>query len=540
MGEVTLSWDDERTEPRRARSKRWRRGGFYELARSGLRGMLTGPGCSRLRDGHAARVAGVSEVDARPSPGDWPPRHATACGSRRKRLSSLIRSTASPGGSSAPRGGGGPRAGDVRARVPQLALVHAGTNLRAWLLRILTNLNIDRGRRKQRSPEMQPLEEGDYFLYNRLEESSREPALRPGRASSSGSRRTTSSARSPAVPHDFRDVIVLVDIGDFTYQDAAQILDIPIGTVMSRLHRGQAYPEDRSSQSRRWRAEMASTIPATSARSVMQPFLDRELDDAERARGRGASRRLLVLPQALPLRGEPARFVRESLRRGDAAGAEAEARGAADASLAEALRQVFRPVDVAGRAEVVARHEHGVERACALVRDARPRPRGRARPGGRARRRRSLRRTSPPPRAPGGDDRGRPPPARGRARRRGRRPRPSASRGARARPQRSEAPGPRSQSGQRTTRASVSSSYAPATTTTSPTSAACRTRRAPSASSSALLRRAEARRGAGREHDGGDHELEIAMCLTTTTRVGLPPDRSRRRACRSSAPRAGR
>src|ERR687894_899376 len=45
-----------------------------------------------------------------------------------------------------------------------------GTNLRAWLLRILTNLNIDRGRRKQRSPEMQPLEEGDYFLYNRLEQ----------------------------------------------------------------------------------------------------------------------------------------------------------------------------------------------------------------------------------------------------------------------------------------------------------------------------------------------------------------------------------
>src|SRR5438128_10086984 len=45
-----------------------------------------------------------------------------------------------------------------------------GTNLRAWLLRILTNLNIDRGRRKQRAPEEQPLEEGDYFLYNRLEQ----------------------------------------------------------------------------------------------------------------------------------------------------------------------------------------------------------------------------------------------------------------------------------------------------------------------------------------------------------------------------------
>ena len=111
-----------------------------------------------------------------------------------------------------------------------------GTNMRAWLLRILTNLNIDRGRRKQRSPDEQPLEEGDYFLYNRMEQSG--GVSDEERVVERLSRDDIVGAMS-AVPDDFRDVIVLVDIGDFTYADAAQILDIPIGTVMSRLHRGR-------------------------------------------------------------------------------------------------------------------------------------------------------------------------------------------------------------------------------------------------------------------------------------------------------------
>ena len=113
-----------------------------------------------------------------------------------------------------------------------------GTNLRAWLFRILTNLNIDRGRREQRAPDTQPIEEGDYYLYNRLEEAGREPNNDQDRVDERLSQDDVVSALS-AVPHDFRDVIVLVDIGDFSYADAAQILEIPIGTVMSRLHRGR-------------------------------------------------------------------------------------------------------------------------------------------------------------------------------------------------------------------------------------------------------------------------------------------------------------
>ena len=113
-----------------------------------------------------------------------------------------------------------------------------GTNMRAWLLRILTNLNLDRGRRIQRTPDLQPLEEGDYYLANRLAESSGEQALEQDRVVEQLSQDSIVTALS-SLPHDFRDVVVLVDIGDFSYADAAQILDVPMGTVMSRLHRGR-------------------------------------------------------------------------------------------------------------------------------------------------------------------------------------------------------------------------------------------------------------------------------------------------------------
>jgi RNA polymerase sigma-70 factor (ECF subfamily) len=111
-----------------------------------------------------------------------------------------------------------------------------GTNLRAWLLRIVTNLNIDRGRREQRAPELESIDNEEFGLFRKLDDGAAEEDVE--HLVERLSQDTVVQALS-AVPHDFRDVIVLVDIGDFTYQDAAQILDIPIGTVMSRLHRGR-------------------------------------------------------------------------------------------------------------------------------------------------------------------------------------------------------------------------------------------------------------------------------------------------------------
>src|SRR5215211_3974657 len=76
-----------------------------------------------------------------------------------------------------------------------------GTNLRAWLLRILTNLNIDRARRRQRAPLEQASRDGNVDEERVLERLSQDDVV----------------GALSVVPHDFRDVIVLVDIGDFTY-----------------------------------------------------------------------------------------------------------------------------------------------------------------------------------------------------------------------------------------------------------------------------------------------------------------------------------
>ena len=113
-----------------------------------------------------------------------------------------------------------------------------GTNMRAWLLRILTNLNVDRGRRKQRGPDFQPLEEGDYYLANRLAQVAGEEVLDQERVVERLSQDGIVDALAD-LPHEYRDTVVLVDIGEFRYAEAAQILDVPIGTVMSRLHRGR-------------------------------------------------------------------------------------------------------------------------------------------------------------------------------------------------------------------------------------------------------------------------------------------------------------
>ena len=110
-----------------------------------------------------------------------------------------------------------------------------GTNLRAWLLRIVHNLAIDNARRKQRHPEQLGLEADDYYLYDHLGGAQIADVDRLVERLSPGP--VLDALSELALP--FREVVVLVDLGDLSYQEAADVLEIPVGTVMSRLHRGR-------------------------------------------------------------------------------------------------------------------------------------------------------------------------------------------------------------------------------------------------------------------------------------------------------------
>ncbi len=116
-----------------------------------------------------------------------------------------------------------------------------GTNLKAWLYRILTNTYINSYRAKKRRPEESTLDEAeDLYLYRRL------GGLEAAAASRSAEDElmdwfTDGEVKEAieALPEQFRMAVLLADVEGFAYKEIAEILDIPIGTVMSRLHRGR-------------------------------------------------------------------------------------------------------------------------------------------------------------------------------------------------------------------------------------------------------------------------------------------------------------
>lgn len=109
-----------------------------------------------------------------------------------------------------------------------------GTNFKAWLLRIVTNLYINKYRRQQRGPHMGSLDED-----GAVEPTAAETVL-PDRALFDEALGAEVEEALSKVPADFRITVILSDIEGLSYQEIADATDVPIGTVRSRLARGRA------------------------------------------------------------------------------------------------------------------------------------------------------------------------------------------------------------------------------------------------------------------------------------------------------------
>lgn len=109
-----------------------------------------------------------------------------------------------------------------------------GTNFKAWILRIVTNLYINKYRQRQRGPQMGSLDEE-----GAIEPVSADNEL-PDRLLFDNALGTEVEQALEAVPVDFRTAVILSDIEGLSYQEIAEATDVPIGTVRSRLARGRS------------------------------------------------------------------------------------------------------------------------------------------------------------------------------------------------------------------------------------------------------------------------------------------------------------
>ncbi len=118
---------------------------------------------------------------------------------------------------------------------------NTGTNARAWLFKILTNLYINTYRRRTREPEKVSYDElEDFYLYNRLSDAQQRGVN--GSPEQEIVQKVQVEAIRDAIgnlPDEYRETVILADLNDLSYQEIADIQNIPIGTVRSRLSRGR-------------------------------------------------------------------------------------------------------------------------------------------------------------------------------------------------------------------------------------------------------------------------------------------------------------
>ncbi|WP_414640653.1 sigma-70 family RNA polymerase sigma factor [Amnibacterium sp.] len=122
-----------------------------------------------------------------------------------------------------------------------------GTNLKAWLYRILTNTFINSYRKKQRDPYKNTIDDlEDWQLGEAVSTTSASRVSRSAEAEAIDHLPdSTVKDALQSIPEDFRLAVYLADVEGFSYQEIADIMKTPVGTVMSRLHRGRRLLRDR-------------------------------------------------------------------------------------------------------------------------------------------------------------------------------------------------------------------------------------------------------------------------------------------------------
>lgn len=121
------------------------------------------------------------------------------------------------------------------------AQFQGGTNARAWLFRIMTNLYINSYRKRTREPDKVSYDEmEDFYLYNRLSDAqSSGTAASPEEVILTQVQAEAIRDAIEKLPDEYRETVILADVNEFSYQEIAEMLEIPIGTVRSRLSRGR-------------------------------------------------------------------------------------------------------------------------------------------------------------------------------------------------------------------------------------------------------------------------------------------------------------